>query len=61
MYPREAVPAMVRMVRTGMIELAAFDLTEFGLDDVNEAIADAAAHVGPHRLTVLRPDRRGAI
>ena len=61
MYPREAVPAMVRMVRTGMIDLAAFDLTEFGLDDVNEAIADAAAHAGPHRLTVLRPDRRGAI
>jgi alcohol dehydrogenase len=57
MYPREAVPAMVRMVRTGLVDLDRFDLTEFGLDDVNEAVAHAAASAGPLQFTVLRPDR----
>lgn len=60
MYPREAVAQMVRLVRAGVIDLGQFDLTEFGLDDVNDAVAHAAAHAGPLRLTVLRPDRDGA-
>jgi alcohol dehydrogenase len=57
MYPREAAAEMVRLVRAGLIDLAQFDLTEFGLDDVNDAVAHAAANAGPFRLTVLRPDR----
>ena len=57
MYPREAVAQMVRLVRTGLIDLARFDLVEFGLEDVNDAIAHAASNAGPLRLTVLRPDR----
>ncbi|MEJ0041526.1 MAG: hypothetical protein WDM81_04680 [Rhizomicrobium sp.] len=57
MYPREAVPKMVRLVRAGLIDLAQFDLSEFALDDVNAAVAHAAATAGPLRLTVLRPDR----
>ncbi len=60
MYPREAVAQMVRLVRAGVIDLGQFDLTEFGLDDVNDAVAHAAANAGPLRLTVLRPDRDGA-
>ncbi len=60
MYPREAVPRMVRLIRAGLIDLAQYELTEFGLDDVNEAVAYAAANAGPLRLTVLRPDRSGA-
>ncbi|MGC1398310.1 zinc-binding dehydrogenase [Candidatus Binatus sp.] len=60
MYPREAVARMVRLVRAGLIDLAQFDLTEFGLDDVNKAVAHAAANAGPRGLTVLRPDRHGA-
>jgi alcohol dehydrogenase len=60
MYPRDAVARMVRLVRAGLIDLAQFDLTEFGLDDVNDAVAHAAANAGPLRLTVLRPDRGGA-
>ncbi len=43
-----------------LIDLTQYDLTEFGLDDVNEAVADAKASAGPLRLTVLRPDRPGA-
>ncbi len=60
MYERQAIARMVRMVRAGLIDLAQFDLTEFGLDDANAAVAYAAANAGPGQLTVLRPDRRGA-
>jgi alcohol dehydrogenase len=60
MYPREAVARMVGLVRGELIDLTQFDLTEFGLDDVNEAVAHAAANAGPLRLTVLRPDRSSA-
>jgi len=60
MYPPDAIPGMVRMVRARLLDLAQFDLTEFGLDDANEAVAYAAANAGPLQLTVLRPDRGGA-
>jgi alcohol dehydrogenase len=59
MYRREAIPRMVRMIRAGMIDLAQFDMTEFPLDEANEAVAHAAANAGPRQLTVLRPDRGG--
>jgi alcohol dehydrogenase len=55
MYRREAIPRMVQMVRAGLIDLAQFDMTEFGLDDANAAVAHAAANPGPRQLTVLRP------
>jgi alcohol dehydrogenase len=57
MYRREAIPRMVQMIRSGLIDLALFDVTEFGLDDANEAVAHAAANAAPRQLTVLRPDR----
>jgi len=60
MYPREAGAQMARLVRAGLIDLAQFDLTEFALDDANDAVAHAAATAGPLQLTVLRPDRGGA-
>ena len=55
MYAREAVPQMVQMVRAGLIDLAQFDLTEFPLDQANDAMAHAAANASPRQLTVLRP------
>jgi alcohol dehydrogenase len=55
MYPRDAVPAMIRIARAGLIDLSRFDVVEFGLDEVNEAVAHAAAHPGPLHLTVVRP------
>jgi len=60
MYPREAVARMVGLIRGGLLDLAQFEMTEFGLDDVNDAVAHAAANAGPLGLTVLRPDRGGA-
>jgi len=61
MYPRDAIPRMVRMVRSGLIDLTQFDVTEFRLDDANDAVAHAAANAGPGQLTVIRPDRSGAV
>jgi len=57
MYSPQATPRMVRMIRAGLLDLSQFDLTEFGLNDANDAIAHAAANAGPRQLTVLRPDR----
>lgn len=59
MYARDAVPRMVQMVRAGLIDLSGFRPTEFALDQVNEAVAYAAAPTGA-RLTVVRPDRMSA-
>jgi alcohol dehydrogenase len=55
MYPGDAIPKMVEMIRAGLIDLAQFDLTEFGLDAANNAVAHAAANAGPRQLTVIRP------
>ena len=60
MYGKDAIPRMVQMVRAGLVDLGQFELTEFGLDDANEAVAHAAANAGPRQLTVLRPDRSRA-
>ncbi len=53
MYPREAIPRMIRLVRSGQISLG--DVTEFPLEQVNEAVAHAAADAGPFKMTVVRP------
>jgi alcohol dehydrogenase len=57
MYPREATTRMIGLVRSGLIRLDHFAVTEFGLDQANEAVAHAAANSGPFKLTVLRPDQ----
>jgi alcohol dehydrogenase len=55
MYRKEAIPRMIQMVRAGLVDLAEFQVVEFGLDDANAAVAHAAANAGPRQLTVLRP------
>jgi alcohol dehydrogenase len=55
MYPREAIPRMIGLVRAGLLDLAQFAVTEFPLARANEAVAHAAANGGPFRMTVLRP------
>jgi alcohol dehydrogenase len=61
MYGKDAIPRMVQMIRAGLIDLGQFELTEFALDGANEAVAHAAANAGPRQLTLLRPDRGGAL
>jgi alcohol dehydrogenase len=55
MYPREAVPRYIALLRSGLLSFGHVDVTEFPLAHVNEAISYAAAHAGPCRLTALRP------
>jgi alcohol dehydrogenase len=57
MYRKAAIPRMIQIVRGGLIDLAQYALTEFGLDAANDAVAHAAANAGPFGLTVIRPDR----
>jgi alcohol dehydrogenase len=55
MYPRDAVRRLVGMIRSGQIRLDGFSVTEFPLEQVNEAVAHAAADAGPFKMTVVRP------
>lgn len=55
MYPREAVPRMVAMIRAGLVSLDQYQVTAFSLDQANEAVAHAAANAGPFRQTVICP------
>jgi alcohol dehydrogenase len=55
MYPPSAFAGMVGLIRSGLLDLDHFRVTEFALDDVNDAVAHAAANGGPFNLTALRP------
>jgi alcohol dehydrogenase len=55
MYPREAAQRMVGLIRSGLVRLEEFAVTEFPLAKVNEAVAHAAANAGPFKMTVVRP------
>jgi NADPH:quinone reductase-like Zn-dependent oxidoreductase len=53
--PPEATLGLVSLVRSGLLKLDHFAVTEFDLDHANEAVAHAAANSGPFKMTVLRP------
>ncbi len=55
MYPATANARLIALARSGLLDLRQWEVTEFGLDQANEAVAHAAANAGPFRLTVLRP------
>ncbi|KQR81791.1 alcohol dehydrogenase [Burkholderia sp. Leaf177] len=55
MYSPEAVTRMTGLIRAGLLDLGHFDVSAFSLADANEAVAHAAAHGGPFRMTVVRP------
>jgi alcohol dehydrogenase len=54
MYPPEAAIHLAALVRCGLQDLDNFAVTEFALDDANDAVAFAAANVGPFKLVVIR-------
>jgi alcohol dehydrogenase len=54
MFPRAAAPRLVSLVRSGLLDLGQYQVTEFGLDDVNQAV-DHASGDKPFALTVVRP------
>jgi alcohol dehydrogenase len=53
--PPDATIRLTGLVRAGLLRLDQFEATTFDLDHANEAVAFAAAHAGPFRMTVLRP------
>lgn len=55
MYPPEAAGRLAGLVRSGLLDLSQFDVTDLSLDDANGAVAHAAAVSGPFKLTVIRP------
>lgn len=55
MYPPNAALLMAGLIRAGLVDLDLFEVTTFDLDRANEAVAHAAAHAGPFRMTVIRP------
>lgn len=55
MYPPEANIRLIGLVRSSLLNLSHFEVTEFNLNDVNEAIAHAATNGSPFNLTVIRP------
>ena len=55
MYPRGAATRMIDMVRAGLLRLDGHDIATFPLDRANEAVAHAAIHTGPFRMTAICP------
>lgn len=55
MYPPEATSRMIALIRAGLVKLDDFEVSTFSLDEVNDAVAYAAAHSGPFRMTVVQP------
>ena len=55
MCPLEANNRLIGLARSGLLDLNHWKVTDFDLDDVNEAVADAAANGGPFKVTVIRP------
>jgi alcohol dehydrogenase len=55
MYPPDATPRMVALIRAGLVQLDDFHVTAFSLEKVNDAVAYAAANSGPFKMTVITP------
>jgi alcohol dehydrogenase len=55
MYARDSIARLIALVRAGLLRLDHHEAKCFGLDEVNEAVAHAAANAGPFNMTVLRP------
>ncbi len=55
MLPREALVRMIGIIRSGLLRLDDYAVTEFALHDVNAAIGHAAVHARMFHSTMLRP------
>lgn len=55
MYPREAIARLIALAKNGVLDLRRYDVVEFPLAAIQEAIAHAAATSGLFNKIVLRP------
>lgn len=55
MYPPDAAPRMIALIRAGLVKLDDFEVRAFSLNEVNDAVAYAAVHSGPFKMTVVQP------
>jgi alcohol dehydrogenase len=55
MYPPEATTKLVSLIRAGLLRLDQHEMTVFGLDQANEAVAHAADNNAPFKMTVICP------
>jgi alcohol dehydrogenase len=55
MYPREAVYRLAALVKSGLLSLDLFQISEFKLDDANDALEYAEANSGAFKITVINP------
>ena len=53
--PRHANVGMIKLVRSGLVDLTHWQVTAFDLDHANEAVSHASTHGGPFQLDVLQP------
>jgi alcohol dehydrogenase len=54
MYPRDLIIRLIAMVKSGALDLSGYQITEFSLSQLADAIANAAATSGPFNRTALR-------
>ena len=60
MYPRDAVPRLIALVRSGLLSLDPYQITAFDLEDVNAAVEHAATHASPFEKTIIQFSECGA-
>ena len=54
MYPTTAGPRLAALARAGVLNLGLYEISEFDLAHVNEAVVHAADNGGPFKMTVVR-------
>jgi len=55
MYEPQAIYTLVGLIRSGLLDLSHYAITEFPLREINHAITHAAENSGPFKMTVVRP------
>jgi alcohol dehydrogenase len=53
MYPRSANASLIAMARSGLLDLKAFEIAAFPLEQAGAAMQHAAANAGAFKMTVL--------
>lgn len=55
MYETAAIPGLVSLIRSGLLDLDHWAISAFPLAGANDAVVHAADNAGPFKLTVLEP------